>query len=103
MGRMGTIAGVVAAVAAAAGAVTVVASALPSDRPARSGRPDVQISYGASAQLGTAPDVATAARRLQDRLRRLPKDHTAWAELGLAYVQQARLTADPTYYPKAEQ
>lgn len=39
---------------------------------------------------------------LQDRLRRVPKDYNAWASLGLAYVQQARITADPSYYPKAD-
>lgn len=39
---------------------------------------------------------------LQDRLRRVPEDYSAWASLGLAYVQQARITADPSYYPKAD-
>jgi tetratricopeptide (TPR) repeat protein len=39
---------------------------------------------------------------LQDRLQVLPKDWNAWATLGMAYVQQARVTADPSYYPKAE-
>ena len=31
-----------------------------------------------------------------------PKDHRAWSNLALAYVEQARITADPTYYPKAQ-
>ncbi len=39
---------------------------------------------------------------LQARLRRVPGDFVAWASLGLAYVDQARVTGDPTYYPKAE-
>jgi predicted negative regulator of RcsB-dependent stress response len=39
---------------------------------------------------------------LQQRLRVLPDDYRSFASLGLAYVQQARLTADPSYYPKAE-
>jgi tetratricopeptide (TPR) repeat protein len=39
---------------------------------------------------------------LQDRLRRVPQDADAWAALGLAYVEQARVTVDPTYYGKAE-
>jgi tetratricopeptide (TPR) repeat protein len=39
---------------------------------------------------------------LQERLRALPTDWQANANLGLAYVQQARVTADPSYYPKAE-
>ena len=39
----------------------------------------------------------------QQRLRRVPGDWSAWAELGLAYLEHARITADPTYYPKAEE
>jgi tetratricopeptide (TPR) repeat protein len=40
--------------------------------------------------------------RLQQRLRELPADWRGYASLGLAYVAQARVTADPTYYSKAE-
>ncbi|WP_172803369.1 tetratricopeptide repeat protein [Alloactinosynnema sp. L-07] len=36
------------------------------------------------------------------RLKREPDDARVWAELGIAYVEQARITADPTYYTKAE-
>jgi tetratricopeptide (TPR) repeat protein len=39
---------------------------------------------------------------LQAQARALPKDWDALASLGNAYVQQARITADPTYYPKAQ-
>jgi tetratricopeptide (TPR) repeat protein len=39
---------------------------------------------------------------LQSHLRAQPRDAAGWATLGVAYVEQARLTADPTYYPKAE-
>jgi tetratricopeptide (TPR) repeat protein len=39
---------------------------------------------------------------LQARVRALPTDWRSFADLGLAYVQQARITADPSYYPKAE-
>jgi tetratricopeptide (TPR) repeat protein len=39
---------------------------------------------------------------LQERLRTVPGDWQSWALLGLAYVQQARITADPRYYPKAQ-
>ena len=39
---------------------------------------------------------------LQSRLRALPTDWQAFASLGLAYVQQGRITADPSYYPKAQ-
>lgn len=40
--------------------------------------------------------------QLQDRLRVVPDDWRSYASLGLAYVQQARITADPTCFPKAE-
>ena len=39
---------------------------------------------------------------LQQRLRALPTDWRSFASLGLAYVQEARVTADPSYYPKAQ-
>lgn len=39
---------------------------------------------------------------LQGRLRRLPEDTAGWASLGSAYVELARVSADPTYYGKAQ-
>src|SRR4051794_32007716 len=39
----------------------------------------------------------------QAQLQEEPKNWLAWATLGALYVQQGRLTADSTYYPKAEQ
>ncbi|MFE3381461.1 tetratricopeptide repeat protein [Streptomyces anulatus] len=39
---------------------------------------------------------------LQARVTRLPKDPGGWAALGMAYVQQARATADPATYDRAE-
>src|SRR6266480_6619719 len=44
----------------------------------------------------------TLFRSLQQRLRDVPGDWNAANDLGLAYVQEARVTADPSYYPKAE-
>jgi tetratricopeptide (TPR) repeat protein len=38
----------------------------------------------------------------QDTLRRAPQNPLVWARLGSAYVEQARITADPSYYPKAQ-
>jgi len=38
----------------------------------------------------------------QQRLEALPGDYSTWAELGSAYVEQARVTSDPSYYPRAE-
>jgi tetratricopeptide (TPR) repeat protein len=43
-----------------------------------------------------------AIATLQERLKQIPEDADSWATLGLAYVQEARVTADPSYYPKAE-
>jgi tetratricopeptide (TPR) repeat protein len=59
---------------------------------------------GASSFL--APAVSGSLERtiesLQDRLRRIPSDWRSFASLGFAYVQQARITANPSFYPKAE-
>lgn len=39
---------------------------------------------------------------LQRRLRSHPKDWQAWTSLGFAYLEDARVAADPALYPKAE-
>ncbi len=39
---------------------------------------------------------------LQNRLRTNPQDWRGFATLGLSYIAEARVTADPSYYPKAE-
>ena len=49
-----------------------------------------------------ADRLAESISRAQDRLRTLPRDYQTWAALGLAYVGRARVTADPSLYPKAE-
>ena len=38
----------------------------------------------------------------QQAVAATPRNYTAWASLGLDYVQQAKVTVDPSYYPKAE-
>src|SRR5919204_856197 len=43
-----------------------------------------------------------AIASLQQRLREIPDDWRGFAQLGLAYVAQARVTADPSWYPKAD-
>ncbi|HEX4812004.1 MAG TPA: tetratricopeptide repeat protein [Nonomuraea sp.] len=43
-----------------------------------------------------------AAETLQERLKRLPGDYRAWAELATQYVDLARVTGDPSYYTRAE-
>lgn len=47
------------------------------------------------------PDAVIAS--LQKHLALQPKDAAGWASLGAQYVAQARITSEPTYYPKAEQ
>jgi tetratricopeptide (TPR) repeat protein len=59
----------------------------------------------ASALLGPAGQAGSlegSIGALQDRLRLVPQDWQGYASLGLAYVAQARVTADPSWYPKAE-
>lgn len=54
--------------------------------------------------VGSAGD-STLDRRIsaaQARLARQERDPRTWAELGVAYVEKARITANPAYYPKAE-
>ncbi|MBT2487189.1 tetratricopeptide repeat protein [Streptomyces sp. ISL-96] len=50
-----------------------------------------------------ADPMAAEITALQERLRRTPKDPVTLGTLGLNYVQQAKTTGDPTYYPKAEE
>jgi tetratricopeptide (TPR) repeat protein len=58
--------------------------------------------------VATAPTVpvgdplSRSIAGLQRHLKTSPASYQGWSDLGLAYVQQARLTADPSYYPKAE-
>jgi tetratricopeptide (TPR) repeat protein len=54
-----------------------------------------------SSDVAPTGDMAGSIASLQSRLKRLPGDYDAWASLGTAYVQQARITGDPSYYAKA--
>lgn len=60
-------------------------------------------------RVAAAPDGSSSAGALtgsieaaQQRLQDVPDDWETWAGLGSAYVEQARVTADPSYYPRAE-
>ncbi len=57
----------------------------------------------ASAVLAGRAELTSGVPALQERLQRLPEDWNAWAELGSAYLTQAQLTADPTYYARAQE
>jgi len=52
--------------------------------------------------VSTTGDLSGTIAALQARLQRVPTDSTAWASLGLAYVQQTRITGDPSYFAKAD-
>lgn len=54
------------------------------------------------ARLLSKADAASTIRALQTRLKTLPNDWSAWSNLGALYTAQARLTADPSYYSKAD-
>jgi tetratricopeptide (TPR) repeat protein len=64
---------------------------------------------GARSSTPAAGDVAPTVDRLaasidraQERLRLVPADYVTWAALGSAYLEKARVTADPSFYAKAE-
>jgi tetratricopeptide (TPR) repeat protein len=90
-------AGLAAVVVAAVTVAGVVAAGGRSDRPAEAGAPAAQVG-----NLGPGRDAADAIARAQRRLTQVPGDWTTWAELGVAYVQQARISGDPSYYPRAD-
>ncbi len=62
-------------------------------------------SVGSGTQLESGfavGDTAAAVAKLQARLRADPRDARGYALLGLAYLQRARETGDPSYYPRSE-
>ncbi|MFF3444500.1 tetratricopeptide repeat protein [Streptosporangium sp. NPDC002721] len=84
-----------------AAALTLGAALIPGDRPAPAPVPAAAARVELTETPVSAVSLDGAIRALTDRLRRLPADHHAWARLGAAYVQQARVTADPSSYPRA--
>jgi tetratricopeptide (TPR) repeat protein len=61
-----------------------------------------QASSSRTPARAPADQLAESIARAQEHLRTVPGDYAAWAALGGAYIERARVTADPTYYPKAE-
>jgi tetratricopeptide (TPR) repeat protein len=57
---------------------------------------------GAAAGQPSADQLAATITRAQQHLRTVPGDYDTWATLGEDYIEQGRVTANPTYYPKAE-
>jgi tetratricopeptide (TPR) repeat protein len=52
-------------------------------------------------RMGATTDQTIQA--IQTHLKEAPSDWGSYGQLGLAYLQKARETGDPAYYPKAEQ
>lgn len=69
------------------------------DRREAAGAPSASTFLQPAVSAGSLEDSIAS---LQERLRANPQDWRGFATLGLAYVTQARVTADPSYYPKAE-
>jgi len=71
----------------------------------RPAAPDSSPAGGVVAQpavVSNGANVPASIAVLQTRLRTLPNDWSAWASLGALYTAQARLSADPSYYGKAD-
>ncbi|MFS4096263.1 tetratricopeptide repeat protein [Streptomyces sp. AF1A] len=82
------------AVALTGGAIALGAGRAPASVPAASAAVDPGALNGG--------DLNASIAALQAHLRSQPKDAGSWATLGLAYVEQARTTGDPSRYPQAD-
>ncbi|GIJ67403.1 tetratricopeptide repeat protein [Virgisporangium ochraceum] len=91
MRRVMVIVGLVAALLAVGGI------ALRPSRPAAVG------GEPAATPVSTVDEIARSIEAARARLDRLPGDWITWANLGLAYVQQARVSGDPSNYARAEE
>jgi tetratricopeptide (TPR) repeat protein len=90
-----------AVTAVAAAALTAVAAVV--GPPVRSGpAATVAVTLAPADVRSTMEDLAQAVRRTQRHLTQRPDDWPAWAALGAAYVQLARVSSDPAWYPRAE-
>jgi tetratricopeptide (TPR) repeat protein len=85
--------------AVVAGLVLLVVAGAALDAAWRDDRPAPPAPAVAAAP---ADPLTRAIETAQDRLADVPGDWATWAELGSAYVEQARVTADPSYYGRAE-
>jgi tetratricopeptide (TPR) repeat protein len=68
---------------------------LSGDTDATTSRPSVVVA-------GSAGSEADAVAALEEQVRRVPEDHRAWADLSLAYADQAGVTFDQGLYSKAD-
>jgi tetratricopeptide (TPR) repeat protein len=66
------------------------------------GSPGGAVEQEQTSPAATAPS-GTPVEALQARLARVPGDYSGWARLGMLYVEQARTSADATWYVKARE
>jgi tetratricopeptide (TPR) repeat protein len=66
----------------------------------QSGPPPRQVAERAASGPAASADPIV---RAQERLRLVPRDWRTWAGLAVAYLERGRTTADPSYYPKADE
>lgn len=67
-----------------------------------SGDSSASPSPAAASAAAVADPLTRVIADLQDQLKQQEDDDELWAQLGGAYVEQARVSADPSYYPKAQ-
>lgn len=65
---------------------------------------DTSTATSAPPVVALSPDAtgAQAVAALEEQVRRVPGDHRAWADLGLAYFKEAGVTVDQGLYVKAD-
>lgn len=63
---------------------------------------DSRTAGSSSTPAAPAVGLEKSISQAQDKLRRNPDDSLTWAELGSAYVEEARIVGDPSYYPKSQ-
>lgn len=107
MGRIGRIAvvGLLAAALFVVAGVGVFRSLRsPAADPASISGRDVRVRAAdlVTSAAGPGGGLDATIAGLQEHLTAVPGDADSYAALGAAYVQQARITADPSYYPKAQ-
>ncbi|MGD1217465.1 tetratricopeptide repeat protein [Streptomyces krungchingensis] len=106
--RPRTVRRVLIGVTAGGGVLAGVLVLLPVLRPATAPRPAPGSVARAMTAVGAGvpvalPDLKALIGDREAHVRAHPRDGQSWAVLGSAYLEQARRTALPAYYPKAEQ
>lgn len=80
----------------------VAASWVIASRSANTDAYDIDENYFASTTYRMNTSTDSQIENLQSRLRLAPNDWQSYSLLGIAYLQKARESGDPSYYPKAE-